>query len=117
MSCNIYINDKRVLKTTSGLFDTLYYSFEEILEQQSIYDIEIKSFMNNMEQANNIGCSYGFDIGENIKTSKNIFLIINLLEETIKKFKPRLKDWAVEDLWKFHGELAKYKEELESQGK
>lgn len=62
-------------------------------------------------------CNYCFDISDFIQNSNDFYILMSLLEETIRRIKPELKDWAIEDLWRFHGGLAKYKEELESQGK
>ena len=51
----------------------------------------------------------------NIKNSNDLITLIDFLEQTINKLKHELKDWALADLWKFHAELVKYKEELEAQ--
>ena len=112
MSCNIYINEKKVFKTSCRIFDSLDYGFLEESENS-----EFAYFITNMEQANEMNCCYGFDIGDFIRSKKSVLILIDLLKKIIHKIKHQLKDWALADLWKFHTELIKYKEELEAQGK
>lgn len=119
MSSEILNNGKEILKTTWGVFDSLYYNFLEIAQEQKILEknkaiLELISYMGVI---NENPCNYCFDIGDFIKDSKSVYLLMGLLEETIKRIQHHLKDWTLADLWKFHGELVKYKEELESQGK
>lgn len=119
MSSEILNKGKEVLKTSWGIFDSLYYNFLEIAQEQKILEknrsiLELISYMGVI---NENPCNSCFDIADFIKDSKSAYLLMGLLEETIKKIKHELKDWAIADLWKFHAELVKYKEELESQGK
>lgn len=115
MSASIIINNRVVLKTSSGMIETLYYELEEILVSKNIFlNQEMISFMKFLEEQK-ISCSYIY-LDEYIKTSQSVETLLFLLEVVIDKLKsyPKL---TINSLWKFYGELMAYGEQLADEGK
>lgn len=118
MSCTIELKDKTILKTSVGVFESLFYEFKDLIEEQNIsVNQEFELFKEKLDDSIFTLGGVCIDIENIFHNSKNLHLLIILLEKTIEKIKHELKDWALADLWKFHGELVKYKKELEAAGK
>lgn len=118
MSCLIEKNDKIILECSTGLLEDLFYEFQDIvLEENLKTNPEYDHFMIKLDETIFTHGGAFINITDIFKSSINIYFLITILEKAILKIKPRLKEHAILDLWNFHGELVKYKEELESQGK
>lgn len=116
MAFRIMKKNIELIECSSGMFDTLTYNFEELIRKKRINTSEIIILINEMKFHTETMYPV-FDISEFIQESRSIKIVIDLLEQTIAKIQHTLREQALKNLWKFHAELVKYKEELEAQGK
>ena len=115
MSCTIELKDKTILETSVGVFESLFHEFNNLKEKENLQiNKEFELFMEKIDNAIFTLGGVCIDIEKIFHNSNNLELVIFLLEITINKIKYELRDRAIENLWKFHGELVKYKEELEA---
>lgn len=113
MSAEIVINLETVLKTSPGVFQTIYLTFEEIIREQEIeLSPEMRSFMKGMEVYSE-ACSYFF-LDNFIREPNSIEVLLHLVKETTHKLRGQVSDFTIDGLWKFHDELAKYGDELKN---
>lgn len=116
MSAEIVINNETVLKTSSGVFETLYYTFEEIVDEKGLcLTSEMLEFMNAMKIYSD-NCSYFF-LNKFIKKSESVHTLLDILEEAIGRLKNKVTDFTINALWGFYEELMRYGNELARQGK
>ena len=118
MASSIEINGKRILECSGGVFETLYYTFAEIIEEKlfDTDDSEFAKFISKMQLCSEARYPF-FNVAKFIKSSKSLSILLEILEEAIKRLQKILIPATIDDLWKLYDELAKYKEELEAQGK
>ncbi|MFA6066664.1 MAG: hypothetical protein WC707_05790 [Candidatus Babeliaceae bacterium] len=112
MSMSIYIQNKKPFKCTSGLFESLTYTLEEISEEQAINDPEINHFLSEMKFTTETMYPI-FDVSESLKTAKGVAIVINLLEKAKAKMNCDLTRIGQEILFDFHNGLMEYYQELE----
>lgn len=118
MACNVKIGNKIILQATSGLIETLYYEFVEVVQQKKMaMNSDLENFIDKLQFSYLTLGGERFDIAEIITSSKNLQIIMSILELVIDIIKRELADFALKNLWNFYFELEKYKNELESQGK
>lgn len=118
MSCIIENNQKEILECSAGLLEDLFYEFQNILREEGLEtDNEFNSFLIKLNESFFTHGSVIVDIAAIFHSSDNINFLIKIVAKTIPRIKNGLKEHAIANLWKFHAELVKYKEELEAQGK
>lgn len=118
MSCTIELKDQTILKTSVGVFESLFYEFNKRIEEENIdLNEDFKVFLEKLDKSSLTLGGVCIDIAKIFHSSDNVKLLIHLLEEAILKIGCELRERALDNLWKFHAELVKYKEELEAQGK
>lgn len=117
MSMEIMIKDKDVFILSGGMFDTICHEFSEIIKNQKLDDdVEIAEFIRAMNFYNETRCPY-FDIADFLNTSKGVNMLLDILEQAIKKLQTVFSISAITDLWNFYKELMIYGDELAAQGK
>ena len=117
MGCRIRIGDKIILYTSSGVIETLYHEFLEEIQQQKIpMNKDLENFVDKLQvSAITLGGEW-FDVEKEVSSSKNLGIILDILENVIDKIKLEVADFALKDLWNFYAELCIYKEQLEQKG-
>lgn len=112
MSCLIEKNDKIILECSTGLLEDMFYEFQDIIEEENLkINSEFDYFLDRLEKTILTHGGALVDIAAIFRSSANLQLLIMLLEMTIPRIQHGLKEHAILDLWKFHSELVKYKEE------
>lgn len=113
MGCNIYIKEKLIIDCSAGMLETLYYAFEEYLENnQLLNNHEIKNLLHQMFVAKENMCVYGFDFGEHIHNPSTIDLLSHIIDMCLPNLKNILKPHAIDYILKLKEELLLYKKDL-----
>jgi len=116
MSADILIGNKVILKTSSVVFETLYYELRDIIEDKKDFiSSEIEEFIDAMEIYKQGGCY--FHIDKYITTSKGVSELLNLLEQAIMQLKNQFPQGVVSSLMVFSQDLKQYGDDLAKQGK
>jgi len=118
MSAEIFIKD-RFVKISWGTFDSLYYNFLETCEKNEIFlnYPSIEKLVTFMGLINANPCNGCFDVSDYLTSSKDVHVLLNILEDTINKLKKECPDFTINALWNVYKELMAYGDELKAQGK
>lgn len=118
MACSIKKNKEIIFRSTAGVFERLYHAMNDIVEQEEVEtNEEFDHFMEKLDETLFTLGGTLIDVEKIFTRSKNLELLISLFERAIYMVRSRVRDYVIEDLWKFYAELIKYKEELVAQGK
>lgn len=117
MSCSIKKNGQIIFRSSVSIFESLYHEIKELLTAENLKtNSEFDIFIEKLDETTFTLGGTSIDIAEIFNNSKNLELLINLLEKSIIKLKPQIRDFVLKDLLDFYFELKKYKEELETEG-
>lgn len=117
MSCSIEKNGQIIFRSSISIFESLYHEIKELVTVENLKtNSEFDIFMEKLDETTFTLGGTTIDIAEIFNNSKNLKILMDLLERSIIKLKPQIRDFVLKDLWNFYGELDKYKEELEAQG-
>lgn len=118
MACNVQLEKKIILQTTSGVMEALHLEFLHIVEDKNIImNDDLQNFIDKLQFSSLTTGGEPFYIEEIITSSEKMQTIIFILAIAINNIKSELAGFALKDLWNFYGELEKYKKELKHQGK
>ena len=118
MTCSIKKDGRIIIRSSTSIFESLYHEIKDTVDQEKLktnkeFDLFIEELDNSVFTMGGVR----IDIKEIFTQSSNLTLLIALLERAIYTLKNQVRDYVIVDLWKFHAELIKYKEELEAQEK
>ena len=118
MAGSIFKNKVEVFRSSVGVLECLYNEMNDVVEQEEVEtNEEFDRFMEKLEETSFTLGGTLIDIQRIFTQSKNLDLLITLVERAIYVLRSQVREYVVEKLWKFHAELIKYKEELEAAGK
>lgn len=116
MSADILIGNKVVLKTSSGVFEALYYELRNIIDdKKDSISSEIEEFIDAMEIYKQGGCYFYID--KYIATSKGVFALLNLLEQAMAQLNNQFPQSIVSSLMAFCQDLKQYGDDLAKHAK
>lgn len=116
MTMRIMKENQELLECSSSMFDTLAYTFGELIREESVDNPEVINFVKKMQFCSETMFP-AFYISDYIQTSEALIIIIDLLDNTIDIIQSTLTKQALLNLWKLHEHFIAYKEELIAQGK
>ena len=118
MAASIFKNDDEIFRCSIGIFDSLYNEMNDIVQQEEVEtNKEFDHFMKELDETLFTLGGTLIDVEEIFTQSKNLDILISLVERVIYILRSQVQKYVVEKLWKFHAELIKYQEELKAQGK
>lgn len=118
MTCAIKKNGHILIRRSTSIFESLYHEINDIVEQEEVEtNDEFNHFMNELDHSVFTMGGVAPDIGHTFTQSANLDILILLLERVIYILRSQVQTYVVEDLWKLHAALIKYKEELVAQGR
>ena len=111
MSADILIGNKVILKTSSGVFETLYYELRDIIDDKKDFiSSEIEEFIDIMEVYKQGGCYFYID--KYITTSKGVSELLNLMKQAIMQLKNQFPQSVISSLMAFCQDLQQYGDNL-----
>ena len=117
MGIIIECNRKAILHCSNSLFDVLYQSIHNIIDEKNISSKKNLIYMlEEMDQDLHGLGAIDIDIADYLKIQSDVQCFANLVKEAIereKEINPFSLE-AEERLWDFHKELIKYGQELRS---
>ena len=118
MAASIFKNKVEIFRSSVSIFECLYHEMNDVVEQEGVEtNEEFDRFMEKLEETSFTLGGTLIDIQRIFTQSKNLDLLITLVERAIYVLRSHVREHVIENLWKFHAELIKYQEELKAQGK